>query len=152
MGNICRSPMAMAVFAHQAKAAGWEDFFLIESAGTSAYHEGESYHRETLRVCRERGVAIEGASRPVDYQDLVSFHYIIAMDRQNHANLLNLDQRGKHAGKIHLLRQFSSPGMNDTLDVPDPYYSGNKAFDEVFDIIEDASANLLTSIRRKHGF
>src|SRR5687768_720119 len=41
MGNICRSPTAEAVFRQQVRAAGFEQAFHIDSAGTHDYHEGE---------------------------------------------------------------------------------------------------------------
>ena len=40
-GNVCRSPMAAAIFAKKAKEAGFEDVMLSDSAGTSDAHEGE---------------------------------------------------------------------------------------------------------------
>ena len=35
MGNICRSPMAEGVFAHQVAQVGLSDHFEIDSAGTN---------------------------------------------------------------------------------------------------------------------
>ena len=41
MGNICRSPTAEGVFTKMVSEEGLDDFVVIDSAGTHAYHVGE---------------------------------------------------------------------------------------------------------------
>ncbi|HAO25656.1 MAG TPA: phosphotyrosine protein phosphatase, partial [Methylophaga sp.] len=41
MGNICRSPTAEGVFISLLKERGTSEKFLVDSAGTHAYHVGE---------------------------------------------------------------------------------------------------------------
>ena len=41
LGNICRSPVAAAIFRKRVKEKGLEIEFVADSAGTSAYHIGE---------------------------------------------------------------------------------------------------------------
>ena len=54
-GNVCRSPMAAAIFAKKAKEAGFEDVMLSDSAGTSDAHEGEPW--EALTELQQRAPA-----------------------------------------------------------------------------------------------
>lgn len=47
LGNICRSPMAEAVFRDMVNKQGLNDRFgTIDSCGTADYHEGEEPHSE----------------------------------------------------------------------------------------------------------
>src|SRR5215475_11592404 len=91
-GNICRSPMAEAVFAHLVTEAGLEDQFEIDSAGTSRYHEGETAHSGTLHVLAEHGIDYDGHSRPLTRRDLNYYDYIIAMDEENLEGIRDLGE------------------------------------------------------------
>ena len=50
MGNICRSPMAQGVFRAQLSARGIEHQFIVDSAGTHAYHVGKTARPACLRA------------------------------------------------------------------------------------------------------
>ena len=145
LGNICRSPMAMAIFEHLVKESGQSENFFIDSAGTSGHHEGESYHPGTIRICESNGVKILGQSRPVEKQDFEKFDYILAMDRSNLRDLQRLAPKEEHQKKIQLIREFNSQEFQSSIDVPDPYFTGN--FEEVFAMLEDACRNFLRQMK-----
>ncbi|MBZ0287978.1 MAG: low molecular weight phosphotyrosine protein phosphatase, partial [Anaerolineae bacterium] len=63
MGNICRSPMAEAVFQDMVNKAGLSNQFTIDSAGTSGWNEGETAHRGTLAILKRNKIAYEGRAR-----------------------------------------------------------------------------------------
>ena len=63
LGNICRSPMAEAVFAHLVEQAGLDGEIEIDSAGTSSYHIGQHAHKGTRDVLRRNGIDYEGSAR-----------------------------------------------------------------------------------------
>jgi protein-tyrosine phosphatase len=149
LGNICRSPLAEGVFRHMVNEAGLADSFEIDSAGTSNYHIGDAPDARTTRVAKARGVALTGAARQIKAPDLDRFDYVIAMDRQNLANVRELTQ-GAVKAKIHLLREFEA-GDDVDPDVPDPYYGGPRGFEDVHDIVERACAGLLAHIRKAHN-
>jgi protein-tyrosine phosphatase len=77
-------------------------------------------------------------------QDFDRFHYILAMDRDNLANLRRL-QPVDFNGELSLFLDFANVGHDE---VPDPYYGGDSGFDLVLDLVEQASAGLLAEIRR----
>src|SRR3954449_7287048 len=54
LGNICRSPLAEAVFRHQVEERGWADRFEIDSAGTSGWHRGAPPDARSAEVARRR--------------------------------------------------------------------------------------------------
>jgi low molecular weight protein-tyrosine phosphatase len=143
-GNICRSPMAEAVFRHLVEQAGLKDQFDIDSAGTSDYHEGQRPHRGTLRVLEMHNIPCRGRSRPLTLTDLDKYDYIIAMDDENLADIKRL---GKSKGTLARLLDYA-PGQ-PVREVPDPYYSN--AFEEVYGLVTQGAQGLVTHIRQKHN-
>jgi protein-tyrosine phosphatase len=143
LGNICRSPMAEAVFRHLVNEAGLEERFEIESAGTGSWHIGERPHSGTRAILQESGVELSSAKRAqqIRENDLDRYDYVIAMDSENAAAL---ERMGR---KPDLLLEFSSSPA--PKDVPDPYYTNR--FQEVYDLVKDGARGLLTHIRREQG-
>lgn len=143
LGNICRSPMAEAVFRHQVKLAGLEHVIAIDSAGTGDWHVGHPPHQGTRDILDKNHIDYKGMqARQVKSDDFVQFTYIIAMDESNVQNLAAFAPESVDAEKrtsIHKLLDFA-PGRTDK-NVPDPYYTGN--FQEVFEMVEESCARLL---------
>jgi protein-tyrosine phosphatase len=140
LGNICRSPLAEGVFKYLARERGVSAFYRIDSAGTGAWHVGEPPDRRSAEVARQKGVVLEGTARQVSQRDFERFDWIIAMDRENLANLTAMRRRGGRA-RVQLLRDFDpEPGDGD---VPDPYYGGPDGFEHVYALVHRASAALL---------
>jgi protein-tyrosine phosphatase len=152
LGNICRSPLAEAVFRGVVTEAGLEDRFRIDSAGTSGYHAGEPPDRRTAAVAARRGVTVDGRSRKMLASDLRAFDYVLVMDAEN---LRAVQRLAAGAGpgaapEIRLFREFDADGDGD-LDVPDPYYGGAGGFEEVHDLVERSARGLLDHIRQARG-
>lgn len=143
-GNICRSPMAEAVFRHQVAQAGLAHRIEADSAGTDEYHIGEPPHAGTRRVLRDRGIAYTHSARRVLPDDLERFDYLIALDR-SHLTYL----RRSAAGHTRLELLLDSTPEQGLRDVPDPYYTGR--FDEVYTLVEAACRALLTRIVAEQG-
>lgn len=140
MGNICRSPTAEGVFRHLVQQADLADAIRIDSAGTHAYHVGEQPDRRASEAAMRRGFAMSDIrARRVADSDFEEFDLIIAMDR---ANALVLEERSpeEHRAKIRLFLEFSD---REEAEVPDPYYGGTAGFENVLDLVEDASQGLL---------
>lgn len=146
-GNICRSPMAEAIFKDLVERAGLSDQFYIDAVGTDAYHVGEPAHPGTQRVLAAHGIRCESVSRRVSRADLAEADYIIAMDRYNYADLQTLVPKGSLKDRLHLLLEFVPD--QPLRDVPDPYYTRN--FQEVYELVEAGCQGLLAYIRQEHG-
>jgi protein-tyrosine phosphatase len=144
-GNICRSPLAAAVFTHLAKAEGLERRFQVDSAGTHGWHEGEPADPRARRVAGRHGIPIESVARPVKTVDFENFDLILAMDR-GHLQELRSRCPTIHRDKLRLMRRFDTPGGD--VDVPDPYYGDMDAFEEVFAILRRCCLNLLDELQR----
>ena len=149
LGNICRSPLAGAVFRKLVAERGLADRFEIDSAGISGYHAGDPPDRRSAEVARRRGVELTGRSRKVSPDDLRRFDYVVAMDEENREGLRALQAASGGGARVHRLREWDpSP---DSPDVPDPYYGGPRGFEDVHDIVERACAGLLDHIVRDHS-
>lgn len=146
LGNICRSPMAEAVFQNLVNEAGLAGQFEIDSAGMADWHSGEWADRRTLAVLKKHDIPYAGRSRQVQPADLRRFDYVLAMDSQNVADLHRLDRGDALDGKLHRLLDFAPAGHPQ--DVPDPYYDGR--FDYVYELVDAASRGLLAHIRQEH--
>lgn len=145
MGNICRSPTAEGVLRRKAQERGMAHLLTIDSAGTHGYHVGEAPDGRAQTAAQGRGYDLSSLrARQVSERDFVQYDYILAMDRDN---LANLKRRcpPEHQHKLHLFLAFSRSYPN--LEVPDPYYGGRQGFDQVLDMVEDASLGLLDKLK-----
>lgn len=150
LGNICRSPTAEGVFQHQVRERNLDPYFLIDSAGTSAFHIGEPANSNSRKTAQEFGISLNSLARRFEYSDLEEFDLILAMDSENYKNLNLLDRNKQFTDKIKMIRDFDpEPGHGE---VPDPYYGGPDGFDHVFQILRRSCENLLDELasRIKH--
>lgn len=150
LGNICRSPLAAAVFRKLVRSAGLESRFEVDSAGTSDWHVGEPPDARAVAVARRRGVELAGRARQITPRDLERFDYVIVMDAENLADVERLAREVRPGGEVHLLREFD-PVAGGALEVPDPYFGGRRGFEEVHDIIERSCRGLLEHIRAERA-
>ena len=144
-GNICRSPMAEAVFRDMVVRAGLAGRIATDSAGTGGWHAGEQPHQGTLRVLREHGIDYQHAARQVMGDDFVRFNYLIALDN---GHLFELRARAERSG-AQLARLLDFAPNVPTRSVPDPYYDGR--FAEVYTLIEQGCQGLLEHIIAERG-
>ncbi len=149
LGNIVRSPLAEHTFAYLAGQAGVAHKYEVDSAGTSAYHVGESPDPRMREVARGHGLIYDGRSRQFRRDDFSNFDLIIAMDTQNRRDLRSLAPSAEAGNKIRLMREFdlqSEP--NDS--VPDPYYGrGIEGFENVYQIVQRSCLGLLESLENE---
>ena len=144
MGNICRSPTAEGVFRHFLAEAGLQQSVVVDSAGTHAYHSGDSADARASAAAERRGYSLADIrARKVTAEDFEKFDYVLAMDRDNLALLIEQSDASHHH-KISLFLQYASTSEDE---VPDPYYGGATGFEKVLDLIEDASRGLLSDVR-----
>ena len=132
LGNICRSPLAEAIFKHKLKERGLQDKIEADSCGTANYHIGDNPDPRTIANAKKNGVTIDHCGRQLSVDDLEEFDYILAMDSNNFNNIHRILENEKHKPKIQMMRDYDPQGKGD---VPDPYYGNEKNFQEVFDIL-----------------
>ncbi|OBZ87307.1 Low molecular weight phosphotyrosine protein phosphatase [Choanephora cucurbitarum] len=143
LGNICRSPMAEAVFAHTVKQNNLQDrFSKIDSAGTASYHVGSSPDSRSASTCKAHGVPVKHKARKVTKQDFEDFDYVLCMDESNLSDLKRLQPKGSKA----VLKLFGEYDPEGELIIEDPYYGGNDGFEHNFRQVTRASEGLLRAL------
>lgn len=144
-GNICRSPMAEAVFRRLIAEHGLAGRIAVSSAATGDWHVGEPADSRTLDALRRRDFdAGAHRARQFDPAWLPELDLVVAFDRGQERILRQwapADQRDK----VQLLTSFD-PESGGVIDVPDPYYSDAARFDSVLTIIERASTALFRQL------
>ena len=146
MGNICRSPMAEAVFRDLVKKEGVADRFEIASAGTGDWHVGEPPHRGTRETLKRHGIEPNGlVAKHVSQAMLDRADYVVAMDYENVSDL-----RSWRIDRKRVTRILDYALDVEVRDVPDPYYDGR--FELVYQLINKGSQGLLEQIREQHQF
>ena len=143
-GNICRSPLAEAIFKSLAENAGLGALFTVDSAGTHGFHEGDQADPRTRRVGRKHGLDVDSLARPVVDEDFDRFDLIIAMDRGHRRELMAMEGARRPAA-IRLMCEFD-PNARDQ-DVADPYYGGEDGFEKMYSVLMPACRGLLDFLR-----
>lgn len=134
LGNICRSPAAEGIMRALAP-----DLHL-DSAGTGGWHVGDPPYPAMQAAAAARGLDISmSRARQFSVADFDAFDLIVAMDRQNLADIEKLRPKG-HPVPVRSMA---------AKDVPDPYYT--RDFDGCLDMLADASRSLLADISRSQG-
>jgi protein-tyrosine phosphatase len=143
LGNICRSPMAEAVFRHIVEGEGLADRFEIASSGTSSYHLGERPHSGTRAILKNNNVDIDPLKRAQNLRqdEVKAYDYVVAMDADNASELARIGINSRR------LLEFAPQGS--PLDVPDPYYTDR--FEEVYQLVWAGAQGLLDQIRKEEG-
>jgi protein-tyrosine phosphatase len=150
LGNICRSPTAEAIFIKMVKDAGLEDEFHVDSAGTAGYHTGSLADSRARASAERRGYQILSRARQFERDDFDAFDVICAMDEDNLRELHRLAPNLEAKSKLYLLRRFDETAPPRAI-VPDPYYGGERGFDDVIDICERACRGLLNHLTKKRA-
>lgn len=145
MGNICRSPTAEGAFRSIVEKNSKSQYFEIDSAGTHAYHIGNSPDQRSQQAAINHGVDLSSQrARHVHESDFYYYDYIIAMDSDNLERLKSIQPSESHS-KIELMLNYSKEHYG--ASVPDPYYEGK--FDEVFEMLYSACTSFFESIVKK---
>ncbi|EGQ7919533.1 low molecular weight phosphotyrosine protein phosphatase [Vibrio parahaemolyticus] len=141
MGNICRSPTSEAVLRAKAEELGVD--VDIDSAGTIGYHTGNTPDSRAMAAGKQRGYSFKGMrARQVSVQDFEDFDLVLAADKANLADLLDICP-AEHRHKVSLFLSHSNSSYDE---IPDPYYGGDDGFELVLDLIEEASVAVLQKL------
>ncbi|TOC12088.1 protein-tyrosine-phosphatase [Vibrio parahaemolyticus] len=141
MGNICRSPTGEVVLRAKAEELGVD--VDIDSAGTIGYHTGNTPDSRAMAAGKQRGYSFKGMrARQVSVQDFEDFDLVLAADKANLADLLDICP-AEHRHKVSLFLSHSNSSYDE---IPDPYYGGDDGFELVLDLIEEASVAVLQKL------
>ncbi len=152
LGNICRSPLAQAVFekeiarAESAGMAGAAGMVEADSSGTTAYHAGAPSDPRMRQTAGRHGVTINHRAQAFSEHDFENFDYILAMDRENYRDLQGMARSEEERRRIHYFREWDPEDGGPGKEVPDPYYGGPEGFERVYELVDRTAGALLEDI------
>lgn len=146
LGNICRSPLAEGILASKLP----QDKFIVDSAGTGSWHIGHAPDKRSIAVAQKNGLCIDNQKgRQFKTSDFDEFDYIYVMDSSNFRDVLHLAKTPEHKNKVCLILNELFPDEN--VDVPDPYYGAVNGFDNVYQMLDEASEIIASKLIKKHS-
>lgn len=145
LGNICRSPAAEGIMKHLVEERGLSGEFLIDSAGIGGWHVGQLPDRRMRTHGAAHGYRFDSRARQFAKDDFGRFDRIVTMDDDNFSAVSRMADTGADRRKVVRMADYfrRHPGRHD---VPDPYYGGDRGFELVIGLLEDACEGLLDDI------
>ena len=112
----------------------------VDSAGTGAYHTGDSPDPRTMSTLENNGIGdYKHGARQIRSSDFVEFDYVLTMDGDNLRDVERARQRawrnggqdgqGQGKGRVMLFGDF---GGRRGEEVVDPYYGARNGFDVAY--------------------
>ncbi|MEL1254184.1 low molecular weight protein-tyrosine-phosphatase [Flavobacterium sp. DGU38] len=146
LGNICRSPLAEGILASKLP----KENFVVDSAGTGSWHIGHSPDKRSIAVAQKNGLCIDQQKgRQFKTSDFDEFDYIYVMDNSNYRDIMHLAKTPEHKSKVNLILNELFPDEN--VDVPDPYYGAVNGFDNVYQMLDEATEIIAQKLIKKHS-
>lgn len=144
LGNICRSPMAEAVFLRLIEERGVAQSFRVDSCGTSDCEEDNPVYPPVQKVLKERGYEFKHRARKITHSDIKNADYLLVMDSMNYADLVRT-AGFNYSDKIYRLGHF----LPEKIDVDDPWYT--RDFERTYNEIYAACNAFLDWLIAEHG-
>ncbi len=145
LGNICRSPLADALLQKKIDSNGLNHS--VDSAGTCDNHIGQSPDLRMTSTAESYGLSIDHLrARQFEVADFDNFDLIYAMDDSNYQNILSLSRSSEDENKVKMILDESHPGMK--LEVPDPYFGGDRGFIEVYKLLDNATDCIMKKLNK----
>ena len=147
MGNICRSPTAHGVLRHKVKEQGLGHVIHVDSAGIHNYHPGSTPDDRSQAHAAKRGYELSDLrARQITAEDFDLHDLILVMDWDNLALVQDICPPSAQR-KVRRLTEFCL--TSDSPVIPDPYYGGADGFDQVLNLVEDATEGLLLYVKHR---
>lgn len=148
LGNICRSPMAEALFMDMVRQKKMQHLFSADSAGTASYHIGKRADSRSIQVAKNNGITITHLARAFSVTDFDKFDVIVSMDKNNMRDINKIKPKQASTAVV-LMRQFDD--QFPLADVPDPYYGEQSDFENMYKILDRCCEELLNELVKSEG-
>lgn len=130
-GNICRSPMAQALFNARAQRAGENQKFLAVSAGTWALDNQPATNYAVAEMGR-RGLDLSTHRGQTVTATLIEQASVVIVMTRNHLDALAAEFP-HHRKKFHLMSELKARGF----DISDPYGGTAEDYESTARLLED---------------
>jgi protein-tyrosine phosphatase len=138
LGNICRSPLAEGILKSKVNL----NKVSVSSAGTGGWHVGSPPDPRSVAVAKSNGLDItDQKGKKFSTYDFEIYDHIFVMDLSNYNDVTKLAKNNDEKQKVRLILDELFPGEN--VDVPDPYYGGDRGFEDVFKMLDEACEKIV---------
>jgi protein-tyrosine phosphatase len=118
---------------------------VIDSCGFESFHVGDHPDQRAQEVAMKRGINLSGLrARLFTIADFDDFDYIYAMDSSHYSNIMKRARNGADRSKVDFMLNVLYPGQNRS--VPDPWYHDIKAFENVYNQLDEACERIVEMI------
>ena len=139
--------MAEGIMAEKLENAGLN--FKVDSCGFESFHVGDTPDPRAIQTTRKRGIDISShRARLFKTSDFDEFDLILAMDDTHYRNILKKCRSDKDKSKVCYMLDSIAPGMQE--EVQDPWYHDQRAFEEVFQLLDKASQAWVNKLKKSH--
>ncbi len=140
LGNICRSPLAEGILKHKAKEKGLD--WVVESAGTGAWHIDEKPDRRSMKEAKKNGIDIsDQRAKQFSTYDFEVYDTIYVMDSSNYRDVIKQATSAEEEAKVKLIMNELYPDENRA--VPDPYWDTD-GFSKVYQMLDEACDRIIS--------
>nr|XP_028578249.1 low molecular weight phosphotyrosine protein phosphatase isoform X2 [Podarcis muralis] len=130
LGNICRSPIAEAVFRKLVTEGNIENKWVIDSGAVSDWNVGRSPDARALSCLRNHDIQTGHKAQQVTKDDFLTFDYMLCMDESNLRDLKRKSNSVQNCkSQIELLGSYDPQKQ---LIIEDPYYGTDEDFETVY--------------------
>ena len=144
LGNICRSPLAMAIL--QKKANKQSLNITIDSAGFEPYHNGDYADKRSIDVAKKHNIDLHShRARLFRHSDFDEYDKIYVMDYANYVDVKNASRKKEEMLKVDFILNSIYP--NENRPIPDPYYGGKDGFENVYNLLDKATDKIIEQIK-----
>ena len=141
LGNICRSPLAEGILRSKVDQSN----IFVDSAGTGGWHIGELPDARSIEIAKQNQINIsDQRCRKFKVNDFEDFDFIYVMDRSNLSDVLLLAKTETHRNKVKMILNVKEGER--AMEVPDPYYGGERGFEKVFILLDEACEHIAKSL------
>ena len=144
LGNICRSPIAAAVFNHVAEQKNLDNVWKSDSAAIGPWHVGNPMDHRAAQTLAKHGLPHQAHRvQQLNKDHFKEYDFIFGMDDENIRDIKRKAPKDSKA-KIDYLAAYDP---EKTPVIRDPYYdSGTEGFEECYQIALRACAAFLEKI------
>jgi len=151
-GNICRSPLLMAMLRKLAKQRGVEGQIKVDSCALTAWFLGEPVDPRMVVAAQGKSLSLDHRARLIDGSDFARFDLIMPVDHDILTHVQSLAREEGYRGEVCLATTYSRRFNGE--EIQDPYYGGPEGFQTTIEMAEDSCLGLLdhlVAIKRISG-
>jgi len=143
-GNICRSPMAEAIFKHYWPQDDRPVEVEASSAGISAL-DGDDATREAREALAEEGIELSGHSSRILTSEMIFSADLILVMTTSHMRAIQAEHP-EVADKIKLLKEYAADSSDADHNIADPYGGDLQRYKRSMQEIKESVLNLIKEI------